>query len=96
MTDSIVEILIALTVALFISSLLFHAFMLLKERIQSHLLNRWVYFETGMYQNEETGDVIVVPEEDMKLVEHGQHKGQYVKVKEEGRVYFYDKITEKG
>lgn len=88
------QILIIFSVSLFLSVIALHVFMLLKARIERQLLNRWIFFETGMYQNEETGDIIVVPEEEMKLVEHGQHKGQYVKVKEEGQVYFYDKIIE--
>lgn len=94
MIDSVSDVALFITIGLFLSALSYHFFMLLVERIKERSLNRWVFFETGMYQNEETGDVIVVPKEEMKLVEHGQHKGQYVKVKEEGQVYFYDKIIE--
>lgn len=94
MSQAITEISIFVALGLFLSALSYHLFMLLISRLRQKSLSKWVFFETGMYQNEETGDVIVVPDEEMKLVEHGQNKGKYVKVKEEGQVYFYDKIIE--
>lgn len=90
----IVYVSIAVAIGLFASTIIYHVFMILKYTIERYFFRRWIFFETGMYQNEETGDVIVVPEDQMKQVEHGLHKGQYVKVNEEGIVYFYDKINE--
>jgi len=93
--ENTAEILVIVVLGLFMSIIFYHIFMLAKERIDHALLSRWAFLQTSMYQNEETGDVIVVTDEEMKLIKSGQHKGQYVKVKEEGKVYFYDKIIEK-
>jgi len=90
----ILYILLVITIGLIVSTLIFGIFIYLKHAIGNYFFGRWVYFETGIYQNIETGDVIIVQNDQMKLVEHGLHKGQYVKIDNDYGVYFYDKINE--
>lgn len=92
--SDIVYISIAIAIGLLASTLIFNLFLFLKGLVEKYFFDRWVFFETGLYQNIETGDVIVAQNSEMQEVEEGLHKGQYVKVDNEYGVYFYDKINE--
>lgn len=85
---------IAISIVLFSVLMFYIAFRFIKDYLDNFLKLRWAYVETSLYQNIETGDVIVYKNEDMILIETGKHKGQYVKAQKEIKVYYYDKIIE--
>jgi hypothetical protein len=85
---------IAISIILFSLIAIFIIFRFIKNYLDNYFLKKWVYIETKLYQNIETGDVIIQKPEDMILIEHGDHKGQYIKATKENKLNYYDLIIE--